>query len=61
MPALEEIFQDYEDELARINNQSRKAREDAKVILHEKLQEIRKAHHNDLKIIRAITQRRRLK
>ena len=53
----DEAFQEYEATLARIDKQARETREAARVKLQERLKALRDAAHEELKAIRAITQK----
>ena len=55
----DEAFREYEEALSLVGEQTKVATEEAKSILHERLDAIRTAHHEELKAIRAMQQKTR--
>lgn len=53
----DEAFKEYEEILAKIDKQSHEARAEARAILQERLNVIRIALHEELRVIRAIQQK----
>ena len=53
----DEAFEAYQETLSKIAEQSSKAMEEAKAILHERLKPLSNAAHEELKAIRTITQK----
>lgn len=59
MTTQDDLYQQYEKILVEINCEAHKSKERARVILREKLKELRDAAHEELKSIRIIEQRTR--
>ena len=55
----DEAFQEYEAELARIDQQSREATEEARAKLRKQLEVLRAIAHTELKSIRILEQKTR--
>ena len=55
----EEAFKQYEETLAKIDKEARKAREEAKAILHDQLKTLQDIAHEELKAIRKLEQKTR--
>ena len=53
----DEAYREYEEALAEINKQARKATEKARATLHEQLKALRIAHHEELTATRTIEQK----
>ena len=51
----DEALRQYEEAVAQINEQARKARGEAKTILYEQLESLRDIAYEELKAIRAIS------
>ena len=57
MITRDEAFQQYEETLAKIGKQTHEAMEEARATLREQLKTLRNTHHEELKAIRAISQK----
>ncbi len=55
----DEAFREYEEALAEITKTGREATTRARATLHEHLRIIRQFHHDELKAVRAISQKTR--
>ena len=53
----DEAFQQYEEEIARINQEARKAKEVVRAIFHEQAKAIQTRLHEELKTARAFEQK----
>ena len=53
----DEAYQEYEEALAKIDEQAKEATLKARATLHERLAIFRAEHHKELKAIRAISQK----
>ena len=53
----DEAFREYEEALAKIDKQAYEKREEARATLREQLKALRDALHEELKAIRAISQK----
>ena len=53
----DEAFQQYQDALEAISEQSRRAQKEARAILNQQLEAMRITAHEELKAIRAISQK----
>ena len=54
---IDEMFREYEEALARIDEQACEARKEAKATLHGRLKALQIALHEELKAVRVIQQR----
>ena len=53
----DEAFKEYEETLDKLNKEHNRAREEARTTLQERLKTLREKAHDDLKVIRALTQK----
>ncbi|KKN21720.1 hypothetical protein LCGC14_0922600 [marine sediment metagenome] len=54
-----EIYREYQKAIAKINKQAHEAGEEARATLQERLKALRESAHEELKAIRAVSQKTR--